>query len=861
MILFSNTSIKALLIFLIVSFLIIAPADIIILNSGEVLDEMEIIEESEEHITIRTIHTTMNIRRNRIQSYEINPENRRQFYLNNARHHIKSEEWDKARNEARKALALFPNCEEGFYLLREIEKSIAEKEIQRYRDMLKEARRFKEYFLWEEALPLYETITENITPTGHPSLYRQVSEEIAIVYFELGKVQIEKNNIQEAATYFHNALNYRQDIADIPFYLGIAKELLDKPHEALGHYKKALEIDSRHSRAYDHLNKLELLIEETEPAPDVETDTNENNLLQPAQRQEEIIEEEELSNILSEINIQEEEQTQMLNQLTRDNWQDYFSTDYLGDVVAIVQPIIADYWQPVVIFILFIIIFWIIPNKHFERNALNKPFFLKYRKWVKIFGILTYLFYLKEYFGRVFSNKVKKGECPYCRADYTDFYAWKNFDFNHCPHCGHELEKALFKPRDYLYELAHDMAEKQELYHQKDKGPGHLIEKENITFFIQAVLSIAIDFRSTDLHFEPSADSLRIRNRVDGLLYDLVHVPMPLHASIISAIKIMATLDISEKRRPQDGKFRFGREGNSYDVRAATAPTQFGEKVNLRILARHHTISTYEELGMEKADLEKMHTAVNKNYGLILSTGPTGSGKTTTLYTILQQLNTGDQNIITLEDPIEYEFKGINQMQVNQAAGFTFANGLRSILRQDPDIIMVGEIRDTETAEISVNAALTGHLVLSTLHTIDAVSTITRLIDMNVDSSLFAGALNIIIAQRLMRINCIYCSEAYHPDSKLLARLNLENAAANITFKKGKGCEECNNIGYLGRTGIFEILVIDDTMKELIEQEAGRQKILEHARACGMETLREKAIHKVLQGITTVEETIRVTGV
>ncbi len=867
---FLNTVIKYSLFILLCFASLPLCSDVVILTSGEVMDEIEILEEAEDRLTVRTRHTTMDIHQNRIQSYEKDAESRRRFFLGNARYHLEAGEWQKAREEARQALALHPDCEEGFQLLREIEKSISEERMKQHMKLLEEARRYKEAELWEDALPLYEEILDNITLEDAPTLYRETTREIAVVYLHAARTLVEESprqitELQKAQQFLEKVIQHDDNNADAFFLMGITEELLDRNVEALQYYQKALEIDSTHQQAHENFSRLYYLAEQEEDItlPDhlADPDILPPGVSAPEEEQEPDYSENNQNNgvAVSEA-LQEEEGGLAINNIIPENLQEYLSLDFAREIIDIAQPFVEDYWQIALLLVLFILIYWIIPVKHFERNALNKPFFLKYKRWVKILGIFTYLFYFFERLNHIFSSRAKKGDCPYCRSDITDFYSWTNFDFAHCPHCGHEFEKPFFKPRDYLYELAHDMAEKQEIYQQGDKGMGSLVEKENITFFIQAVLSLAIDFRSTDLHFEPSAESLRIRNRVDGLLYDLVHIPMPLHPAIVSALKIRASLDISEKRRPQDGKFRFGREGTSYDIRISTAPTQFGEKVNLRILPRHHTISTYAELGMEKEDIENMKTAVNKNLGLVLSTGPTGSGKTTTLYTILQQLNTGDQNIITLEDPIEYEFKGINQMQVNQSAGFTFANGLRSILRQDPDIIMVGEIRDTDTAEIGVNAALTGHLVLSTLHTIDAVSTITRLIDMNVDSTLFASALNIIIAQRLMRVNCQFCTQPYKPETHLLKKLGIENAVSTVTFHKGTGCEECNNIGYLGRTGIFEILVIDDKIKELIEKEAGRQKILDHAQSMGMKTLKEKALHKVFQGVTTVEETIRVIG-
>jgi type II secretory ATPase GspE/PulE/Tfp pilus assembly ATPase PilB-like protein len=380
--------------------------------------------------------------------------------------------------------------------------------------------------------------------------------------------------------------------------------------------------------------------------------------------------------------------------------------------------------------------------------------------------------------------------------------------------------------------------------------------------FLNQVLLDAITQRATDIHFEPFEDALRIRYRIDGILYE---IPSPatiknFQASIASRIKVMANLDIAEKRRPQDGRVKIKMENEVYDLRISIMPAAFGESIGIRILPRSSPIIGLEGLGLASASagLAVLDKMIKRPHGIILVTGPTGSGKTTTLYACLNKINSAERKIITIEDPIEYQLKGIIQMQVESKIDFTFANALRSMLRHDPNIMMVGEIRDTETAELAVRTSLTGHLVFSTLHTNDAAGAITRLLDMGVDSFLVSSSVILIIAQRLLRLICPHCKEVYHPDSKLVKEFLKDNPLKQPLFQ-GHGCENCRFTGYKGRTGIFEMLEISDEIREMILKKLPSHRIKEKAVSLGMKVLKEAGWKKVREGSTTIEEVLRVT--
>ena len=375
---------------------------------------------------------------------------------------------------------------------------------------------------------------------------------------------------------------------------------------------------------------------------------------------------------------------------------------------------------------------------------------------------------------------------------------------------------------------------------------------------VNHVISEAIESRASDIHIEPFADELLLRYRIDGILHEFDPPPKRLSSAITTRIKIMAKMDISERRLPQDGRIKLQILGKDIDMRVSTLPTLHGESVVMRILDRGSLVLDLSQMGFPKKVHEQLEALILKPYGKLLVTGPTGSGKTTTLYAALSKINTPNKKIITVEDPVEYQMRGINQIHVKSQIGLNFASGLRSIVRQDPDVIMVGEIRDPETAEISIQAALTGHLVFSTVHTNDAAGAITRLLDMGIENFLISSALLGVLAQRLVRVICPECKEEAHLTPTLRQEMT-QLGREDIKVYHGKGCNACSQTGFRGRCGIYELLVIDDEIRELILKKSTAQTICDQARKTGMTTLREDGWDKVTKGITTVEEILRVT--
>ena len=378
--------------------------------------------------------------------------------------------------------------------------------------------------------------------------------------------------------------------------------------------------------------------------------------------------------------------------------------------------------------------------------------------------------------------------------------------------------------------------------------------------FVNLVLYQAVTDRASDIHFEPFETDFKIRYRVDGALYEMSPPPRRLALPIISRIKVMSGLNIAERRVPQDGRIALTVAGHQVDLRVSCLPTAHGESVVLRVLDRSAVSLDLENVGLPEDVYEILTMDIEKPNGIIVVTGPTGSGKTTTLYSCLRRINTIDTKLLTAEEPVEYDMDGIVQVQINPSAGNTFIRVLRAFLRQDPDIIMIGEIRDLETAEIAVQAALTGHLVFSTLHTNDAAGAVTRLVDMNVAPYLIASTLQAVLAQRLVRTICLNCKEAYVADDETLERLNLKRAdVGDRSFYYGRGCSKCNGTGYKGRKGVFEYLRVSDPIRDLINERRPTLFIRERARELGMRTMREDAIRNVLDGYTTVDEILRYT--
>ncbi|MDT7539278.1 MAG: type pilus assembly protein PilB [Actinomycetota bacterium] len=388
------------------------------------------------------------------------------------------------------------------------------------------------------------------------------------------------------------------------------------------------------------------------------------------------------------------------------------------------------------------------------------------------------------------------------------------------------------------------------------------IESAPIVKLVDVILADAVRARASDVHVEPQAGELRIRYRVDGLLRDVMTVPRSAAAWTVSRIKIVSGLDIAERRRPQDGRAKLLVDGAIVDARVSTLPTMHGEKAVIRLLPRSDNVPRLDKTGLTATQLEALTASLVQSQGLVLLTGPTGSGKTSTLYSGIQQISTPDRNIVTLEDPVEIQLAGITQVQVNERAGMTFARGLRSVLRQDPDIVLVGEVRDQETAELALQASLTGHLVLTTLHTNDAVSAITRLVDMGVEPFLVASSLTLVVAQRLVRRPCAMCVTDYAPSPRTLTLLGITEAdIADATPKRGKGCPECGGTGYRGRTGVFEVLPITAEMRHVLLTTPTEAAIGKAARSYGMATLRTSALAAAHRGDTTFEEVLRATHV
>ncbi|MCR4298763.1 MAG: type II secretion system ATPase GspE [Gallionella sp.] len=378
---------------------------------------------------------------------------------------------------------------------------------------------------------------------------------------------------------------------------------------------------------------------------------------------------------------------------------------------------------------------------------------------------------------------------------------------------------------------------------------------------VSLIISHALEARASDIHIEPFENRLIVRYRVDGVMHEVESPPRRFSAAVISRIKIMASLDIAERRLPQDGRIKLRIQGKEIDLRVSTVPTMHGESVVMRILDKSGTALDFATLGFDADVLQRFIEVLMLPHGILLVTGPTGSGKTTTLYTALDRLNNPDLKILTVEDPVEYQMEGINQIQVKPQIGLTFANALRSIVRQDPDVIMIGEIRDLETAQIAVQSALTGHMVLSTLHTNDSASTINRLLDMGMDDYLLTSTVNGILAQRLVRTLCLHCREAHAALPEVVEEMQLKRftGAGPVTLYRPVGCEQCGGTGYIGRLSIVELLVMSDTIRSLVMRHVTAGEIRQQAIAEGMQTMYENGLRKAVAGVTTIEEVLRVT--
>jgi type II secretion system protein E len=439
---------------------------------------------------------------------------------------------------------------------------------------------------------------------------------------------------------------------------------------------------------------------------------------------------------------------------------------------------------------------------------------------------------------------------------------------------GYEVETVLARKDDILRHLQLLKASRSAVMQQviedvaedDTSGPGEtgeishlrdLAQEKGIIQLVNLIIENAVKDRASDIHIEPGEISVRARYRIDGVLYEKEIFPARMYSAISSRVKLLAQMNIAERRLPQDGRIKVNAGGKAVDIRVSTLPTIYGESIVMRLLDKESSFITLEQLGFDRVLLDIYEEMIKRPYGMILITGPTGSGKSTTLYASLDKINSAEKKIITIEEPVEYLMSGISQIQVRPKIGLTFANGLRHIVRQDPDIIMVGEIRDLETAGIAIHAALTGHLLFSTLHTNDAPGAITRLMDMGIENYLVSSTLICVMAQRLVRKTCPQCRVG-RPVSEEMRR-KLDYAATDMWV--GEGCEHCSGTGYRGRVGIFEVLPVDDEIRELVMRRATVKEVKDKAIALGMRTLREDGIQKVKDGITTIDEVLRVTQV
>lgn len=419
--------------------------------------------------------------------------------------------------------------------------------------------------------------------------------------------------------------------------------------------------------------------------------------------------------------------------------------------------------------------------------------------------------------------------------------------------------------QELVTEVGSALKETEELQTVKtidSKKIAEIIKEAPIAKIVSTILEYAVTSRASDVHIEPMEDRVRVRYRIDGILYDRLSLPKGVQEAVISRIKILSEMKIDEHRIPQDGRFNFKVSSEEVDLRISDLPTVYGEKIVMRLLRKSGGIPTMAELGFNGASLKSLETSILRPHGIILVCGPTGSGKTTTLYAVLSKLNTPKVNIMSLEDPVEYYIGGVNQVQINPAVGLTFASGLRAFLRQDPNIILVGEIRDQETTDLAMQAALTGHLVFSTLHTSNASGALPRLIDLGAEPFLLASTITAIVGQRIVRKICPTCKTEITPDPQVVEELKTTLGAllpkTPLKFYKGKGCSECGDSGYLGRIGIYEVLVVEEKISQLILKHSDSETVEKQAVANGMVAMKQDGYLKVLQGITTIEEVLRV---
>ncbi len=510
------------------------------------------------------------------------------------------------------------------------------------------------------------------------------------------------------------------------------------------------------------------------------------------------------------------------------------------------------------------LLLWGLPSSLVARNAAQaEPAAVDMLPTVRWIGLPAYVVYLTRRRTRTSVTKRDGPQklCPSCMRPTNDLGRYESLQFENCPHCG-EVIPPVFTINDYVLHYSELVEESLDGAHGKGKhGKKSGKQKTDmVQRVLRAILTMAIRERGTDVHVLKEHNRCHIRCRTDGVLFTMLELPEELLRLIVSTIKVQSDMDISERRKPQDGSFKTVVDDRKLDVRVNTSPASDGEAASLRLLYRSRVLGTLDRLGMGRRSNQMMTECITRPHGLILVTGPTGSGKSTTLYNALGTIADGKRNIITLEDPIEFQIDGLTQMQINSRKGFDFTTGLRSILRQDPDVIMVGEIRDSETAKMTIDAAMTGHLVFSTLHTIDTTTTVGRLLDLGVDAHRHAEALLMIIAQRLVRRVCQSCAEDIEMTSEQLAEMGFPGAPETLKFKLGKGCERCHDSGFFEREGIYEVFKSEPTLRKMIGDRAAPYEIRRQARKQGMRTLLEDGFTKAILGRTTTEEVLRVTS-
>ncbi len=575
------------------------------------------------------------------------------------------------------------------------------------------------------------------------------------------------------------------------------------------------------------------------------------------------------------------------------------SADLYQEFIAPVVDIIVLNQQISIVVATVVVLFWLFPFM-LLRYEIGKGEILAslHKPQVKKFGLIGYVIYLlakknasskqqenearesgsesevttgsvevkQSFFARLFSKKKSASDasdgklfCASCNkaTDNLNHYM-HNLKFNACPHCGVEME-AVFQFEEYLRHLIDALISQAEATGRKKKKSKELANSKSMSQLTQSIYTLSLRRRATDIHIERTDIEAIVQFRIDGMLSKIITIPPLIATAFMASIKVHATLDITNHMTPQDGRYSIKIDEVEFDIRINCAPTPDGEVIFMRMLDQRRIMITPKELGFEGKGLEHFEYALRRPHGLFLVTGPTGSGKSTTLYVGLRQINTGEKNIITIEDPVEYRIPGLKQMQVNPDKDFTFANGLRSILRQDPDVIMVGEVRDSETAAIAIDAAITGHLVFTTLHTMDTPAAIARLDDLGVDPKRYAQALEIILAQRLLRTTCPECKQPVEVQDAQLERLGILKLRHSIKFMAGIGCEHCNYTGYYGRIAIQETFIPNEEIRNLLENKPSQKNLREVARRNGMRLLHEEGIMRVISGKTTVEEVIRVT--